>query len=84
MLKFRSGKELKEYEYLCSTVFATCLGVLLLRTAQTHTGHVEHNSWRYLVFILANQKTAITILVTKSIIVGYIWFLSEPIKIQRI
>ena len=57
-------QELKENDYLCLIVFATCLGVLLLRITQKHTCHVEHNSFVYLVFILANQKTAITILVT--------------------
>ena len=57
-------QELKENDYLWSIVFATCLGVLLLRIAQKHTCQVEHNSFIYLVFILANQKTAVTILVT--------------------
>ena len=51
-------QELKENDILCSIVFATCLGVLLLRIAQKHTCHVEHNSWMYLVFILANQENS--------------------------
>ena len=56
--------ELKENDYLRSIVYATCLGVMLLRIAQKHNCHVEHNSWIYLVFTLANQKTAISIRVT--------------------
>ena len=53
-----SMQELKENDYLCSIVFATSLGVLLLSIAQKHTCHVEHNSWINLVFISANQNTA--------------------------
>ena len=59
-----SMQEMKENDYLCSIGFATCLSVLLPRIDQKHTCHVEQNSFIYLVFILANQKTAITILVT--------------------
>ena len=57
-------QELKKNDFLCSIVFATCLGEFLQRIVQKHTCHVEHKSWINLVFILANQKTAITILVT--------------------
>ena len=49
-------QELKENDYLCSIVFATCSGVLLLRTAQKHTCHVERNRWIYLVFYLSQSE----------------------------